>query len=55
MSGCLLFAVSCYMNFGMDQNYGGRQFIFANIDHGLRFRNAAVSEQLSSGLRAQGL
>ena len=25
MSGCLLFAVSCYMNSGMDQNYGGRQ------------------------------
>lgn len=29
--GCLLFALSCYMNSGMDQNYEGPQFIAANI------------------------
>lgn len=29
--GCLLFALSCYMNSGMNQDYEGPQFILANI------------------------
>ena len=29
--GCTLFALSCYMNSNMDQNYAGPQFILANI------------------------